>query len=87
MKAVITVVGKDMVGILATASTTCASANVNILDVTQTILDDYFTMIMLVDISQMDMEFGDFEKTLEENLPSMKTHIMHEDIFKAMHEV
>ena len=54
MKAVITVIGKDMVGILAKVSTTCAEANANVSEVTQSILDEYFAMIMLVEIDKMN---------------------------------
>jgi ACT domain-containing protein len=87
MKAVITVVGKDMVGILAKVSNTCAKANVNIADVNQTILDDYFTMVMLVEIDKMNMSFDEFRSELEKNVPTMKIHVMHEDIFNAMHRI
>ena len=54
MKAVITVIGKDMVGILAKVSTACADANANVVEVTQSVLDKYFAMIMLVDISKLN---------------------------------
>ena len=60
MRAVISVVGKDMVGILAKVSGVCLEYNVNIIDVTQTILQDMFTMIMLVDISEGRVPFADF---------------------------
>ena len=60
MRAVITVIGKDMVGILAKVSTECSSHNINVLEVTQSILQDMFAMIMMVDISKSDIPFTEF---------------------------
>ncbi len=54
MRAVVTVIGKDMVGILAKVSTTCAEANANVIEVTQSVLQEYFAMVMLIDISDMN---------------------------------
>lgn len=89
MKAVITVVGKDTVGILAKISTFCASNNVNVTDVTQSILQDMFCMIMMCDISKITCPFGAFvEKAAEigkEN--GLQVHVMHEDIFNSMHRI
>lgn len=87
MNAVITVIGKDTVGILAKVSTTCAECNVNVADVTQTILQEYFTMIMLVEIENMNVSFEEFRKKLEAAVPEMKVHVMHEDIFNSMHRI
>lgn len=87
MKAVITVVGKDSVGILAGVSKVCANNNVNILDVNQTIMDTYFTMIMLVDMEGMNSTFEDFKESLKSEVPNMKVHVMHEDIFNSMHRI
>lgn len=87
MKAVITVVGKDSVGILAGVSKVCANNNVNILDVNQTIMDTYFTMIMLVDMEGMNSNFEDFKENLKSEVPNMKVHVMHEDIFNSMHRI
>ena len=77
-KAVITVVGKDMVGILAKVSGICAEKGVNVLEVTQSILQDMFVMVMMVDITE-------FAKLGEEN--NLKIHVMHEDIFNSMHRI
>ena len=89
MRAIITVVGKDMVGILAKVSNLCAESNVNILEVTQSILQDMFCMIMLADTSQSTVDFTDFsdklEKYGEEN--GLVIHAMHEDIFNSMHRI
>lgn len=87
MKAVITVIGKDMVGILAKVSGTCADVNANVVEVTQSILQDYFAMIMLIDIQKMDCDLDELKAKLEENVPSMQIHVMHEDIFNSMHRI
>lgn len=89
MKAVITVIGKDMVGILAKVSTKCAEKNINVLEVTQSILQDLFAMVMLVDLSNAAVPFADFADELDEMGQSihMKIHTMHEDIFHAMHRI
>ena len=89
MKAVITVIGKDMVGILAKVSSVCAERNINILQVSQTILSDLFAMIMLVDISGMSCEFVELSDIMEKIGQDMNLsiHVMHEDIFNSMHRV
>ena len=88
-KAVITVTGKDSVGIIAEVATVCAKYNVNILDVTQSIIQDYFAMIMLADIDQLSVafaEFSDLLHTLGEE-KHLEIHSMHEDIFNTMHHI
>lgn len=89
MKAVITVVGKDTVGILAKVSNICSDANVNIMDVTQSILQDMFCMIMMADTSASNIPFAEFSEKLssygEEN--GLAIHVMHEDIFNSMHRI
>ena len=87
MKAVITVIGKDMVGILAKVSTTCAESNANVIEVTQTVLQEYFCMIMLIDISQMNCDFDELKQRLSSHVPTMTVHVMHEDIFNSMHRI
>ena len=87
MKAVVTVIGKDMVGILAKVSTTCAEANANVIEVTQSVLQEYFCMVMLIDITQMNCDIEGLRKRLEEIVPSMTVHVMHEDIFNSMHRI
>ena len=89
MKAIITVVGKDNVGILAKVSTACADADVNIIEVTQSVLQDMFAMIMLVDISAIK---GDFSELVDRMTAlgtelGLSIHTMHEDIFNSMHSV
>ena len=87
MKAVITVVGKDMVGILARVSAACAEMNANVLEVTQSILDGYFCMVMVVDISKMESDIDGLDGKLKSAVPDMVVHVMHEDIFKSMHRI
>ena len=87
-KAVITVIGKDMVGILAKVSGICAEKGVNVLEVTQSILQDMFVMVMLVD-TRASAEVADladeFDRLGAEN--NLKIHVMHEDIFNSMHRI
>lgn len=87
MKAVVTVIGKDMVGILARVSSACAEKNANVLEVTQSILDGYFCMVMVIDISSMSCEIHALQKSLQEAVPDMVVHVMHEDIFNSMHRI
>ena len=87
MKAVITVIGKDMVGILAKVAGTCAKANANVLEVTQSILDGYFCMVMIVDISKMESDIDGLDGKLKSAVPDMVVHVMHEDIFNSMHRI
>lgn len=87
MKAVITVIGKDMVGILASVSGTCAKENANVMEVTQSVLQEFFAMVMVIDISKMSCELCELQKQLEESNPGMKIHVMHEDIFNSMHRI
>jgi len=89
MRAVITVIGKDAVGILAKVTGVCAEDNVNVMDVTQTIMQDLFAMTMLADISAMKAGFGEFSdklKVLGESM-NLQIHVMHEDIFNSMHRI
>lgn len=87
MKAVVSVIGKDMVGILAGVSTECAKANANVEEVTQSILDDYFAMTMIVDIANLNCSIEDLKANIEKAVPTMKVHVMHEDIFNSMHRI
>ena len=87
MKAVITVIGIDMVGILAKVSTACADANANVVEVTQSVLDKYFAMIMLVDISKLNCSLEELKNSIETIVPTMTVHVMHEDIFNSMHRI
>lgn len=89
MRAVITVVGKDTVGILAKVSEICAKSNINITEVSQTVMENMFCMIMMADISSSNVEFTDFSDELtrygEDN--NLSIHAMHEEIFNSMHRI
>lgn len=89
MRCVITVIGKDMVGILASVSTICQECNVNVMDVTQSIMQDMFCMMMMADTSKANVDFTTFSDKLtkygQEN--GLSIHAMHEDIFNSMHRI
>ena len=89
MRAVITVVGKDAVGILAKVSGRCSDHRVNVIEVTQSILQDMFAMIMMVDTSGCSMAFKDLAELLRSRGESRELviRIQREDIFEAMHRV
>lgn len=90
MRAVITVAGKDRVGIIAEITQALAHQNVNVLDITQTILPpDLFTMVMLVDASQCKVPFGDLADQLAAlgNQSGLAIQAQREDTFQAMHRI
>ena len=89
MKAIITVIGKDPVGILAKVSDACAKANVNIVEVTQSVLQDMFAMIMLAEIGKSNVGFEELRENLNKvgDATGTKIHLMHEDIFNSMHRI
>ncbi len=89
MKAVITVIGKDSVGILAKVSGACAEVGVNVVEVTQSVLQDMFAMIMLVEIEKSSVSFEQLKTNLNQvgEQTNTKVHIMHEDIFNSMHKI
>lgn len=89
MRAVITVIGKDRVGIIAAVSTILADSNVNILDISQTTMGDMFTMIMMVEISRASIAFSALADQLEKKGRELglSIRIQHEDIFNSMHRI
>ena len=89
MKAVVTVIGKDTVGIIAKVANLCAEYQANIEDITQSVLRDYFAMIMLVNIDELGSDFTSFVGALDKLGQENKLEIraMHEDIFNAMHTI
>ncbi|WP_432667203.1 ACT domain-containing protein [Wukongibacter baidiensis] len=89
MKAVITVIGKDKIGIIAEITSVLAENKVNILDISQTILQDYFTMIMIVELEKTDISFTMLREKLNDagGKIGMSVKIQHEDIFNAMHKI
>lgn len=89
MKAIVTVMGTDKTGIIASVSQALANFNINILDINQTIMQNIFTMIMLVDISGINRELAEISKELKllgEEL-ELQIIIQHEDIFNSMHKI
>jgi ACT domain-containing protein len=89
MKAIITVVGKDKVGIIAAISTKLAQINVNILDISQTIMQENFTMIMSVDLTGARVSLKELKTQLAEigNRMNLVINIYNEELFNSMHRV
>ncbi len=89
MKAVITVTGKDKVGIIAMASAECAKYGANIEDISQTVLDEYFAMIMLVSLEGLTVDFAAFADAMSKagGKCGVDIRVMHEDIFNSMHRI
>lgn len=88
-RVVITVVGKDKVGIIAKVTSVLSEKDVNVLDISQTILQDFFTMIMLVDITKCKSDFNTLKENLEQTGKEigMKITVQHEDVFQYMHRI
>jgi ACT domain-containing protein len=89
VRAVISVIGKDRVGIIAGVTRILAEANINILDISQTIMQEIFTMVMLVDITESRIPFTKLSEDLQ-NLGAemgLSIQIQHEDIFNSMHRI
>ena len=89
MKAIVTVIGKDRVGITAAVCALLAQHNINILDITQTVLQEFFTMVMLVDTSACQQSIGEMSDLLEQagKEQNLSIRIQREDIFNAMHRI
>ena len=89
MKAVVTVVGKDRVGIIATVCADLAAFNVNVLDISQTVMQGYFTMMMVVDVSGATLPLAELAQKLEQKgrEEGLSIRLQREDIFDAMHRV
>ena len=89
MKAIVTVIGKDRVGITAAVCALLAQHNINILDISQTVLQDYFTMVMLVDTAACTASIGEMADLLAQagKAQALSIRIQREDIFNAMHRI
>lgn len=89
MKAFVTVIGKDKVGIIYTITSILKESYVNILDINQTLMQDYFTMIMHVDLEKMSIDFKDLKNKLDNAGKEINVFIkiQHEDIFRSMHSI
>ncbi len=89
MRAIVTVIGRDRVGIIAAVCALLSEKNVNVLDISQTILQEYFTMIMLVDVSGATVPFAQLKEELAAagTERGLDIRIQREDIFNAMHRL
>ena len=89
MRTVISVIGKDTVGIIAKISAILSTHHINVLDITQSVLDDMFVMVMLADISKSLVDFPALVSELDTlgNELGLKIHTMHEDVFNSMHRI
>lgn len=89
MNAVLSVVGKDTVGILASVSTKCAEFKANVIDVSQTVINDYFAMFMFINIDGLTIDFNDFVDVMTDlgKEKGLQINVMHEDIFNLMHKI
>ena len=89
MKTVVSVIGKDAVGIISKVSAVCADCGANIVDITQSVLQDMFVMVMLTDIKELNCSFADYSEKMR-NLGKKKgldIRVMHEDVFNSMHRI
>lgn len=89
MKAIITVTGKDSMGIIAKVSALCTEYGANIIDISQTVMQEFFAMIMLVSLEKISSPFGTFSDALNilADANGLKIHAMHEDVFNSMHRI
>ena len=89
MKIVVTIVGKDRVGIIAMVSNILAENNVNILNINQNIMDGFFNMVMIAEMSESKIQLADLQKILKQKGEEMKMDIkvQHQDIFNVMHRI
>ena len=88
-KLIITVIGHDQVGIIAKVCTYLAENNVNIIDISQSVISEYFTMMMVVDIDKCSIDYKDFVDIMNDmgRENNLEIHMMHEDIFNSMHKI
>ena len=89
MKAIVTVAGKDQVGIIAAVCVKLADYNVNVLDISQTVMQGYFTMMMIVDVSACSVPLAELVVLMEEmgKERGLSVRLQREDIFEAMHRI
>ena len=89
MKTIVSVIGKDAVGIIAKVSSICDECNVNIVDITQSVLQDMFVMVMLTETTESNCSFADFSDKMialgKKN--NLDIRVMHEDVFNSMHRI
>ncbi len=89
MKTVVSVIGKDAVGIISEVSKVCAECNANIVDITQSVLQDMFVMVMLTEIKDINCSFTEFSDKMKKigESKALDIRVMHEDIFNSMHRI
>ena len=89
MRAIVTVVAKDRVGIIATVCNLLAKYRINVLDISQTVMQDYFTMIMMVDATECELPIAQLIQVMKEEglKQELDIHVQREDIFNAMHRI
>ncbi|WP_026884080.1 ACT domain-containing protein [Clostridium akagii] len=89
MKAFITVIGEDKIGIIQGVSTLLSENKINIMDINQTLLQNYFTMIMLVDLDKMEVGFKELNNKIKEEAEKLGVTIkfQRQDLFTVMHEL
>ena len=89
MRAVVTVIGRDSIGIIADVSAMCSKFGANIIDISQSVMREYFAMIMLVELGALEVDFDSFAASLSSlgKEKGLEIHAMHEDIFNAMHRI
>ena len=89
MKTVISVIGKDTVGIISKVSAKLSEHNANIVDITQSVLDDMFVMVMLTEISALNCPFSEFADDMSAlgSEMGLEIRVMHEDLFNSMHRI
>ena len=89
MNAILSVVGKDSVGTLAGVAKECALCNANVVDVSQTVINDYFAMFMFINIDKLTIDFIEFVDKMTEygKSKNLEINVMHEDIFNLMHKI
>ena len=89
MKTVVSVIGKDAVGIIADVSAICNECNANIVDITQSVLQDMFVMVMLTEIKDLSCSFTDYSDKMKKlgEKRGLDIRVMHEDVFNSMHRI
>ena len=89
MKTVVSVIGKDAVGIIADVSAICNECNANIVDITQSVLQDMFVMVMLTEIKDINCTFADYSDKMKKlgEKRNLDVRVMHEDVFNSMHRI
>ncbi len=86
-KAIVTVTGRDAVGILSATSACCANSRANIIEVTQAVKAGFFTMMMIIEVDGMTQTIDELQSDIRHSLPAMDVHVMHENIFNCMHHI